>query len=181
MDTQRYIKVTELWVRTVVVGLNLCPFAREPLLQGRIRYQVCMDSEPEEIYRALLLELDALLDAPEQAVETSLLIVPYGLRAFETYLGLLDSAEQAVTDVGLEGILQLASFHPDYCFAGVDRNDPANYTNRSPYPMFHLLREASLERVLANYPEPERIPLGNIEKLRKLGLAELQRRLRLCR
>ncbi|MEN8177935.1 MAG: DUF1415 domain-containing protein [Pseudomonadota bacterium] len=180
MQEPNYTKITEQWVRTVVVELNLCPFAAEPLSQGRIRYVVCEESEPEAIYRALLLEMEGMLSLPEAEVETSLLVVPQGLASFESYLSLLYSAEEAVLEVGLEGILQLASFHPDYCFEGVAQNDPANYTNRSPFPMFHLIREASLERALSSYPNPELIPQRNIEKLRSLGLTEIQRRLHLC-
>jgi hypothetical protein len=181
MNDEKTVRITECWVRTVVVGLNLCPFAAEPLLQGRIRYQVCRESETEAIYRALLLEMEALCYRPEGEVETSLLIVPHGLAAFDAYLALVDVAESALAEAGLEGVLQLASFHPDYCFADVPRSDPANYTNRSPFPMFHLIREASLERGLADYPNPESIPQRNIAKLRSLGLAEMQRRLDLCR
>jgi uncharacterized protein len=181
MDGEKYIRITECWVRSVVVGLNLCPFAAEPLLQGRIRYQVCPEVESEAIYRALLAEMDALLHLPESEAETSLLILPRGLASFDAYLDLLEVAESALVEVGLEGVLQLASFHPDYCFTDAAQTDPANYTNRSPFPMFHLIREASLEQALAGYPHPEAIPQRNIARLRSLGLSEMQRRLDLCR
>jgi len=181
MDQALCVRVTECWVRSVVVDLNLCPFAAESLLQGRIRYRVCLENEREGIYRALLAEMEATLQLAEDEVETSLLILPHGLDSFDAYLELLDVAESALREAGLEGILQLASFHPDYCFADVAQTDPANYTNRSPYPMFHLIREASLERALVAYPHPESIPQRNIAKLRSLGLAEMQHRLDLCR
>ena len=180
METTDYAEITECWVRNLVVGLNLCPFAAEPLRRGRIRYAVCLESETEAIFRSLLQEMEAMLRLPEAEVETSLFIVPHGLATFEAYLALLESAEDALHEVGLEGVFQLASFHPDYCFAGEDQNDPANYTNRSPFPMFHLIREASLERALENYPNPATIPLRNVEKLRELGLREIERLLRDC-
>lgn len=180
METAEYVRITQCWVRNLVVGLNLCPFAAKPLMEGRIRYLVCLESEPEAIYRSLLQEMETMALLPEAEVETSLFVVPHGLASFYTYLALLQSAEDVIQEVGLEGILQLASFHPEYCFAGADQNDPANYTNRSPFPMFHLIREASLERALENYPNPESIPQRNIEKLRELGLQELEGLLRGC-
>ncbi len=181
MDKHDFMRVTEQWLRDVVVSLNLCPFAAQPFKLGRIRYLVCEEQESDAIFRALLLEMETMLDLPEAEAETSLFILPYGLATFDAYLALLDTAEAAVQAVGLEGILQLASFHPDYRFDGANQDDPANYTNRSPYPMFHLIREASLEQALASYPNPELIPQRNVVKLRSLGLMEMQRRLRLCK
>lgn len=179
VDESVYTQVTEQWVREVVVGLNLCPFAAEPLKLGRIRYAVCGETAPDDIFRSLLLEMEALINRPEAAVETSLFIVPQGLESFDDFLEILYSADEAIPEAGLDGVLQLASFHPDYRFEGATRDDPANYTNRSPFPMFHLIREESLERALSSYPNPELIPQRNIETLRSLGLAEVQRRLRL--
>lgn len=166
-------------MRDVVVGLNLCPFAAEPLTLGRVRYEVCGEIQPNEIFRALLLEMEALINLPAAVVETSLYIVPQGLESFDDYLELLYSADEAIAEVGLEGVLQLASFHPDYRFEGAAEDDPANYTNRSPFPMFHLIREESLQRALSTYPNPESIPQRNLEKLRSMGLAVVQRNLRL--
>ena len=125
--------------------------------------------------------METLIGLPESQAETSLFVVPAGLEAFETYLDFFAAVETVIPEAGLEGILQLASFHPDYCFEGAEADDPANYTNRSPHPIFHLIREAPLARALENYPDPEAIPDRNIALLRKLGLAEMRRRLAACR
>jgi hypothetical protein len=125
--------------------------------------------------------VEAFLGLSPSQAETGLFIVPQGLQAFADYLELLGAAEDALGAAGLDGILQLASFHPDYVFADAAVDDPANYTNRSPYPMFHLIREAGLAAALESYPDPEAIPERNVRKLRALGLAELQRRLAVCR
>jgi hypothetical protein len=114
----------------------------------------------------------------EPATETTLLILPEGCTQFNDFLDLTAMAEQLLIDQGYEGVYQLASFHPDYCFAGEDENDPANYTNRSPYPMLHIIREASIEQALKTYPNPELIPERNIELTRKLGLEKIQALLR---
>jgi len=174
---QRVIGQVHAWLETMVVGLNLCPFAAAPFRGERIRYTVCEAVEPEAIYQAFLGELDAFLKLPATQAETGLFILSRGLAAFDDYLDMLAVLEAALAEAGLEGVVQLASFHPEYVFAGSDADDPANYTNRSPYPIFHLIREQELERALAGYPDPEGIPQRNIARLRELGLAELQRRL----
>jgi len=177
MDDATVIAATRRWVQEVVIDLNLCPFAARPMAQGAIRYQVCEAAEPAAIYRALLAEVAGFIDLPPEQVETGLFIVPRGLESFDDYLDLLYSADQALPEAGLDGIIQLASFHPDYRFEGAAEDDPANYTNRSPFPMFHLIREAEMARALEGYPDPEQIPERNIRTLRELGLAEMQRRL----
>ena len=181
MNSDEVIEATRRWVAGTVVELNLCPFAAAPMKAGRIRYVVCHESGADGIYRALLKELETLYDLPEETAETCLLIVPAGLESFTEYLALLDAAEAAIPEAGLEGVFQLASFHPDYRFQGCDERDPANYTNRSPFPMFHLIREASLERALEQCPEPEKIPERNMALLREMGLEAMQQRLRACR
>ena len=181
MTEAAVLGATERWVRDVVVGLRLCPFAAAPLRTGRIRYVVCPAVAFEAIYRALLAEVAAFLDLPPERAETALFVVPQGLGEFDTYLDLLAAAEAALEAAGLAGILQLASFHPDYVFADATADDPANYTNRSPYPMFHLIREAGLAAALESWPDPEKIPEANARRLRELGLAEMQRRLADCR
>lgn len=181
MDETIAIRATERWVREVVVGLNLCPFAAVPLRQGRIRFAVCREQGTEAIYQVLLAEMEVLLGTAQETAETSLLIVPQGLDSFADYLDLLYAADAAIPAAGLDGVLQLASFHPDYQFEGAAADDPANYTNRSPYPMFHLIREDSLAQALEGYANPQQIPQNNIDKLRKLGLLEMQRRLQACR
>ncbi len=178
--SEQALEETRCWVERVVVGLNLCPFAASPMKGGRIRYVLCAETQAEGIYRGLLMEMETLIGLPEAEAETSLFVVPSGLQAFDTYLDLFEIAEAAIPQAGLEGILQLASFHPDYCFEGADVDDPANYTNRSPHPMFHLIREAPLARALENHPNPEAIPERNIALLREMGLAAIRERRAAC-
>ncbi len=177
MNEKKVIAETDLWVREVVVGLNLCPFAAGPLQRGGVAYRVCSETRPATIFRALMEEILAFVEAPAAAVETELWIVPEGLLHFDDYLDVLYAAEQALEDLELAGEVQLASFHPRYRFQDAPTDDPANYTNRSPHPMFHLLREDLLEQALANYPHPEAIPQHNLERLRQMGLEALERRL----
>ena len=180
MDDQRVVEATECWIREVVVGLNLCPFAAQPLAGRRIHYRVCRETVPDAIYTALLAEFIAFLELPEDEAETGLFIVPNGLEGFETYLEVADAADAVIGEVGLAGVIQLAGFHPGYRFAETSADDAANYTNRSPYPMFHLIREAALQEALANYPDPATIPLRNIETLRRLGAEAMRGRLAAC-
>jgi len=161
---------TQRWLDDVVIGLALCPFAAAPARAGRIAYYICEETSAEAVYQCFLLTLEGFAMADAAQHETALLIVTRGLADFTEYLDLLALAEQAVSEAGLTGVIQLASFHPDYCFAGVPADDPANFTNRSPYPMFHLIREDGLEAALASYRDPERIPERNVRRLRALGL-----------
>ena len=177
MNDERVIAETDLWVREVVIGLNLCPFAAGPLQRGGVAYRVCGETRPEAIFRALMQEVLVFAETPAETVETELWIVPEGLLHFDDYLDLLYAGEQALEDMGLAGEVQLASFHPRYRFQNAPADDPGNYTNRSPYPMFHLLREQLLEQALANYPAPEAIPQRNLERLRQMGLEALELRL----
>jgi hypothetical protein len=177
MDEAKIIAETELWVREAVLGLDLCPFAASALQRGGVGYRVCSETRPEAIFRALVEEVLAFVEAPAEAIETELWIVPEGLLHFDDYLDVLYAAEQALEHLDLAGKVQLASFHPRYRFQDAPADDPAHYTNRSPHPIFHLLREAVLERALAHYPEPESIPQRNMERLRQMGLDALERRL----
>jgi hypothetical protein len=179
MNSEAVLAASRCWVEGTVVALNLCPFAAVPVEAGRIRYVVCPASDMDGIYRAILSEFETMLK--RQDAEASLLIVPAGLECFDDYLELLEVAEEVIPEAGLEGEFQLASFHPNYRFAGSDESDPANYTNRSPYPMFHFIREASLAEALKHYPEPELIPQRNIELLQEMGLHAVQQRLDRCR
>jgi len=165
---------TRRWLERFVIGLNLCPFAASPYRQGRIAYAVSEAEALEAVYQAFLAALQSLVDAGPHEQETALLILIRGLRAFDDYLEALDLFERAIVEAGLEGRIQIASFHPDYCFAGADADDPANFTNRSPFPMFHLIREDGLAAALESYPQPEQIPTRNISRLRALGLAGIK-------
>lgn len=175
MDEQVATAITRRWLEQVVIGLNLCPFAQRVVEENSLRLTVCDAVDDQELLKTLLMELDSLHNSSEQDVATSLLIFPHALKDFDHYLLLLDQAQQLLEQVGLEGVFQIASFHPDYCFAGVDKDDLGNYTNRSPLPMFHFIREAQLDRVLASYPHPEKIPDNNISALNALGREAVMR------
>jgi len=164
------VELTRRWVKEVVIGLNLCPFARAPFAAGRIRFTLCEAESRDDAYSALIREVAVFVQLPAEEVETGLFIVPQGLEDFSQYLDVLEDAQHALQESGLDEILQLASFHPDYCFEGLDQNDAANYTNRSPYPMFHLIRQDGLAAALASWPDPASIPQRNIVLLRDMGL-----------
>jgi hypothetical protein len=160
---------TKDWLERAVLGLDLCPFARPVYAKDQIRYAVSPAETPEELLADLLGELRTLAAADPGEVETTLLIHPAALTDFLDYNDFLAVAEAAVADLGLEGVLQVASFHPRYQFAGTAPDDIENYTNRSPYPTLHLLREESVERAVATFPDTAEIYEKNIETLRRLG------------
>lgn len=166
----------ESWLETFVVGLNLCPFARPLLGADNLRIAICEDADPEELQRAFLRELDLLQGSDEAEIATTLLAFPSALAEFEDYLDFLDQAQELLGAAGLEGVVQLASFHPQYQFAGEPEGAASHYSNRSPYPMIHLLREDMLSRVLAEDADPEAIPARNVATLEEIGSAELARR-----
>jgi len=165
---------TRHWLQVMVVGENLCPFAAQPLHSGLIRIAVCEAADDDGIYRAFLAEVQRLLDSAEGDLETTLLVCPQGLQDFAHYLDMLAALEHALAELRLEGVLQIASFHPDYVFADSETDDPANYTNRAPYPLFHLIRESSISRVLQGVERPERIPQRNQQHMRALGLQRIR-------
>ncbi|WGL17346.1 DUF1415 domain-containing protein [Microbulbifer bruguierae] len=174
-DSDPVIAQVERWLQDVVVGLNLCPFARKPLRARQIRF-VVSEATSDEVLREELLDEFQLLDRTSAAeVETSLLILPTHLRDFHDYNFFLTEAELLLKREGYEGIYQIASFHPHYQFANTEPDDAENLTNRAPYPILHLLREESLERGLENYADPDSIPHNNI--LRVEALTEEQKRL----
>lgn len=166
---------TGRWVDRVVIGLNLCPFAKAVQVKGQVRYVVSLAETPAALLADLELELRALMAAAPDEVDTTLLIHPRVLGDFADANDFFHDANDLLSGLGLEGELQLASFHPDYRFAGSTPDDPANATNRSPYPMLHLLREASVTRAVDTFPDPNRIYERNIETLRALQPAELSR------
>ena len=176
-ESARAIEVTRRWLERFVIGLELCPFAAEPYRLERIGYVTCDEPTLEGIYPAFLATLESLVLADPRETETLLFILTRGLSDFDDYLDGLAIFEQVVGDAGLEGVIQLASFHPDYRFQGEPDDDPANFSNRSPLPMFHLLREDSLTAALASYPQPGSIPERNIRRLRELGLGGIRRML----
>jgi hypothetical protein len=169
VDRDAVIAATQAWLEKAVIGLNLCPFAKAVHVKQQIRYVVSAATTPEELLEQLMDELQYLADADPDKVDTTLIIHPQVLADFEDYNEFLDVADAALEDMDLVGELQVASFHPDYQFADTDKNDIDNYTNRSPYPTLHLLREDSVERAVEAFPEAADIFEKNIETLRQLG------------
>jgi hypothetical protein len=167
---EEIVAATRRWLEKAVIGLNLCPFAKPVYARDQIRYVVSEAETPEALLSDLIDELQALAAAEPEEIETTLLIHPRVLNDFLDYNDFLGVAEAAVADLGLEGVLQIASFHPEYQFAGTEADDITNYTNRSPYPTLHLLREASVERAVAAVPDASEIYERNMETLRRLGV-----------
>ncbi len=165
----RVIAETRAWVQRAVVGLNLCPFAKAPLVKDQIRFVVCESDDPRVLLDALCTQMSELVAADPAVVETTLLIHPNALLDFAEFNDFLGAADAALEDRGLDGVLQIASFHPRYRFADAAADDLSNATNRSPYPTLHLLREASVERAVEAFPEAETIFENNIATLDALG------------
>jgi hypothetical protein len=163
------IAATRRWLEKAVIGLNLCPFANAVHLRNQIRYFVSFAETPEALLEDLVRELTTLADADVAILETTLLIHPRVLNDFLDYNGFLDVADAAIEELGFGGLLQVASFHPRYQFAGTAPDDIGNFTNRSPYPTLHLLREESIERGVEAHPDTTKIFEKNIETLRRLG------------
>jgi hypothetical protein len=162
---------TRLWLERAVIGLQLCPFAKAVYVKDQIRYAVSDAQNPETLLDDLKRELRSLAQASPDSVDTSLLIHPQALADFLDYNDFLAVADSAIEALGLRGILQIASFHPDYQFSGTSIDDVTNFTNRSPYPMLQLLREASVSRAVEAFPEAEDIYERNIETMRRLGVS----------
>ncbi|MGA0800807.1 MAG: DUF1415 domain-containing protein [Steroidobacteraceae bacterium] len=164
-----FIAETRAWVEHAVIGLNLCPFAPAPALKGLIRYVVTDASTLDALVTDLLEELAQLAEASPSEVETTLLIHPHVLENFIDFNNFLDIADQALSASGLEGEIQIASFHPQYQFADTAPDDIGNATNRSPYPTLHLLRESSIARAVDSFGDTDRISDANIATLERLG------------
>jgi len=174
-QVERHIR---LWLDEFVVGLNLCPFARPLLGAPSLRIAVCDSGDAAQLRRTFLEELDLLQRSTEQEIATTLLVFSQALQAFADYLWFLDDAQEWVQEAGLDGVVQLASFHPQYQFAGEAADAASHYSNRSPYPIIHLLREDMLTRVLTGSADPHQIPDRNIATLNAIGVEELERRWR---
>lgn len=178
MSEEDIIHRCQTWVKQVVVGLNFCPFAKPVVESGAIRYAVVGEQAVPHALQAVADE--CLLLKKESAIETSLLILPVGFESFNDYLDLVAYAEELLVTEGYDGEFQLATFHPDYCFDGEVYDDAANFTNRSPYPMLHILREQRVEEALAGLTRPDNIPNRNIEFARQKGTAYLSALLERC-
>lgn len=167
------ITTTVAWLETVVIDLNLCPFAKAIHVKNRIRYSVCFATKTGEILAHLTQELRLLHAAPANEIESTLLISTEGLNEFASYNNFLDLCKLLLEELNLEGVIQIATFHPDYQFAGTVYSDVTNCTNRSPYPMLHLLREDSVTRAIETTPDAECIYDRNIATMNKLGQAKM--------
>ena len=163
------IAATRRWLERAVIGLNLCPFAKAVYVRDQVRFVLSAATTPEALHEDLLRELAALAHADPAVTDTTLLLHPHVLQDFDRYNDFLDVADAAITALDLDGVLQVASFHPDYRFAGSEPDDIENFTNRSPVPMLHLLRESSIDRAVAAFPDPDAIVSRNLETLRRLG------------
>ena len=163
------IAATRLWIERAVIGLNLCPFAKAVEVKNQIRFVVSLARTRDDLLFDLADELRLLAAADPEVCDTTLLMHPQVLTDFPDYNDFLDIADAAVDALGLDGVVQVASFHPDYQFAGTRPDDIDNYTNRAPYPTLHLLREDSVERAVAAFPDTEKIYENNIRTLRQLG------------
>ena len=171
-NEEAIIAQTKNWIKEVVVGCNFCPFAARELKRGSIHYEVISSADRKTVLEALSAIFTKMDNEPD--VETSLLILPAGFASFTVYLQMIDLAEALLDEENYEGVYQIASFHPAYLFAGANNSDPSNYTNRSPYPMIHLLREASVTKAVDTYPDVDDIPQKNIAFATAKGLAALQ-------
>lgn len=179
VDPETAVAATRCWVENVVIRMNLCPFARPVFEADKIRFAVSHATHAERALSDFATEFRRLDN--EKAIETTLFVMPEGFAGFDEYLDLLELAEALLNDLGYEGVYQVASFHPEYRFQGSGADDPANYTNRSPYPMLHLIREESLERALTGYPDLAEIPVRNEKLTRNIGLAGMRNKLDACR
>jgi len=171
MNETAVIAETVTWLERAVIGLNLCPFAKAVHVRKQIRYVVCTATTPAALCEALLVELQRLADCNADEIDTTLLIHPAVLNDFLDYNDFLDVADGALRGLRLEGTLQIASFHPQYQFAGTEPDDITNCTNRSPYQMLHLLREDSIDRAVAAFPDASTIFEKNIRTMNRLGIA----------
>ncbi|HVF34701.1 MAG TPA: DUF1415 domain-containing protein [Candidatus Saccharimonadia bacterium] len=166
---EEVLETTRRWLERAVIGLDLCPFAKAVHARGAIRFVVSDARDAQALQAELERELVSLASTPPAEVETTLLIHPHALTDFLDYNDFLDVADATLAALGLEGEIQVASFHPAYQYANTSADDASNYTNRSPYPTLHLLREASVESAVAAHPDVAAIFERNIETMRKLG------------
>ncbi len=162
---------TRAWVDRAVIGLNLCPFAKAPQVKGLVRYVVSSATDPAALLADLITELERLAETRPDKLETTLLVHPLVLTDFADYNDFIDVAEDTVAELDLEGVLQVASFHPQYQFDGTEVDDVTNATNRSPYPTLHLIREDSIDKAVEAFPEAEQIYAVNMATMQALGSA----------
>jgi uncharacterized protein len=174
MNEKTVVADTVAWMERAVIGLNLCPFAKSVHVKGQVHYAVSHAVTPDVLLVDLVSELKGLVASDAKARDTTLLIAPLCLQDFMDFNDFLDLADQALEDLELDGVLQIASLHPHYQFAGTKPDDVTNFTNRSPYPTLHLLREDSIDRAVNAFPNPDSIFETNMQTLQTLGLAGWQ-------
>jgi len=177
-NEQRIIAQTKKWVELVIIAHNYCPFAKREVEKETVRYKIIHETEYNSLLKAVIQECVWLDQNAE--TETALIIFPSNLENFNAFLDCLHLAEELLAAQNYEGVYQIASFHPEYCFQGAEENDAANYTNRSPYPMFHLIRENSVQRAVENHPDADAIPERNVEFAREQGLTKMKGLLQQC-
>ncbi|MFT4635291.1 MAG: hypothetical protein ACI9OI_001083 [Chitinophagales bacterium] len=168
----------ENWLTSIVINLNLCPFAQREYRNNSIRFKTSFAELEEEIVRDLVVELSLL--NKHQELQTTLLILPSALSEFEYFNDFLGFADSLLEEMKLDGVFQFASFHPEYRFAGTSEDDAENFTNRAPYPMLHILRESSLDWAVDEHPDTDQIPLDNIALMNKLGVDHMRKMLLEC-
>lgn len=167
--TEPILSATRLWLERAVIGLNLCPFAKSVFVKKQVRYALTAATTADELLAELEKELALLADTEPAQLDTTLLIHPQVMTDFLDYHFFLAEADALLRNIGYDGVFQIASLHPQYEFAGSEPDDVANYTNRAPYPMLHLLRESSIDRAVAAFPDAADIFERNIETMEKLG------------
>jgi hypothetical protein len=177
-EEDSYIGDTKTWLEKVVIGLNFCPFAGREFRKQSIHYVVLQSSDRKEILTRLAIEFQRLDDNP--SIETTLIILPGQFSDFLKYLDIIDLCQDLLEEENYDDVYQIASFHPQYLFSGSKESDPSNYTNRSPYPMIHILREASITKVLETFPNAEGIPDRNIALANEKGLEVMRELWRSC-
>ncbi|MDV7105917.1 DUF1415 domain-containing protein [Vibrio sp. TH_r3] len=175
MTDNQIIAQTQQWLEQVVIGLNLCPFAHKPNINKQIKIALSNATTEEALLGFILLQLKELDNTEPKELETTLVVVPNMLEDFMEYNFFLDWVDALLKQENYQGIYQVATFHPNYCFGGTEPEDDENLTNRSPFPILHLIREESMERVLKHYPDPELIPERNIERVQSLTNEEKQK------
>jgi hypothetical protein len=172
LESELILAHTQKWIIDVVVGCNFCPFAAREVKHGSIHYEVLQDATARSVLETCIKIMQQLDD--DKNIETSLLILPNNFETFTAYLDMVEKAEKLLEKEGYEGVYQIASFHPQYLFAGSTEIDPSNYTNRSPYPMLHFLREESVSRAVDTHPNIDDVPEQNIAFTKEKGLGYMQ-------
>ncbi len=172
--TEAYNENVISWLKTIVIGLNFCPFARKPFESNLVRIVCNEASKEDEILELVLSELITLEESKASEIETTLIVLPKAYPNFHDFNSLLYVLNNVIELEGFEGVFQIASFHPEFQFSDTEVSDVENYTNRAPYPILHLLREDSLSKVLDLHPDPDGIPYKNIERLKSFTVTELK-------